>query len=152
MKKFTLISSSLLTTIVLCGQFNKIDTSFFSEALQETKMVDVYFPPGYDENPDWCYPVIYYLHGWTGDQNTMGEMLSTVQTAEEVAILRDALRYREAVARKDQAKAKVADKPPVAKPSAKKSTQTDKQRQRKQARARMQKNGGIDDVANFLLS
>ena len=80
------------------------------------------------------------------------EMLSTVQTAEEVAILRDALRYREAVARKDQAKAKVADKPPVAKPSAKKSAQTDKQRQRKQAKANMQKRGGIDDVANFLLS
>lgn len=80
------------------------------------------------------------------------EMLSTVQTAEEVAILRDALRYREAVARKDQAKAKVQGKPPVAKPSAKKSTQTDKTRQRKQAKAKMQKNGGIDDVANFLLS
>ena len=80
------------------------------------------------------------------------EMLSTVQTAEEVAILRDALRYREAVARKDQAKAKVQGKPPVAKPSAKKSMQTDKQRQRKQAKANMQKRGGIDDVANFLLS
>ena len=80
------------------------------------------------------------------------EMLSTVQTAEEVAILRDALRYREAVARKDQAKAKVQGKPPVAKPSAKKSMQTDKARQAKQAKANMQKNGGIDDVANFLLS
>lgn len=84
--------------------------------------------------------------------NLTDDMLSTVQTAEEVAILRDALRYREAVARKDQAKAKVADKPPVAKPSAKKSAQTDKQRQRKQAKAQMQKRGGIDDVANFLLS
>jgi len=84
--------------------------------------------------------------------NLTDDMLSTVQTAEEVAILRDALRYREAVARKDQAKAKVADKPPVAKPSAKKSAQTDKQRQRKQAKANMQKRGGIDDVANFLLS
>jgi hypothetical protein len=84
--------------------------------------------------------------------NLTEEMLSTVQTAEEVAILRDALRYREAVARKDSAKAKVADKPPVAKPSAKKSMQVDKQRSRKQAKARMQKNGGIDDVANFLIS
>ena len=84
--------------------------------------------------------------------NLTDDMLSTVQTAEEVAILRDALRYREAVARKDQAKAKVANKPPVAKPSAKKSMQTDKARQAKQAKAKMQKNGGIDDVANFLLS
>jgi enterochelin esterase-like enzyme len=39
-------------------------------------MVDVYFPPGYDENPDWSYPVIYYLHGYGGDQNSMGSMLS----------------------------------------------------------------------------
>ena len=84
--------------------------------------------------------------------NLTDDMLSTVQTAEEVAILRDALRYREAVARKDQAKTKVQGKPPVAKPSAKKSTQTDKQRQRKQAKANMQKRGSIDDVANFLLS
>ena len=84
--------------------------------------------------------------------NLTDDMLSTVQTAEEVAILRDALRYREAVARKDSAKAKVENKPPVAKPSAKKSMQVDKQRSRKQAKARMQKNGGIDDVANFLLS
>ena len=80
------------------------------------------------------------------------EMLSTVTTAEEVAILRDALRYREAVARKDSAKAKVADKPPVAKPSAKKSVQTDKQKQAKQARQAMRKSGSVDDIANFLLS
>ncbi len=84
--------------------------------------------------------------------NLSDEMLNTVTTAEEVAILRDALRYREAVARKEGAKAKVADKPPVAKPSAKKSTQTDKMRRSKQAKARMQKGGSIDDVANYLLS
>jgi len=83
--------------------------------------------------------------------NLTDDMLSTVQTAEEVAILRDALRYREAVARKDQAKAKVQGKPPVAKPSAKKSAQTDTQRQRKQAKARMEKTGDINDVANFLI-
>jgi S-formylglutathione hydrolase FrmB len=39
-------------------------------------MVDVYFPPGYDENPDWHFPVIYYLHGWGGNQNTMNTMTS----------------------------------------------------------------------------
>jgi hypothetical protein len=84
--------------------------------------------------------------------NLSDEMLSTVETAEEVAILRDALRYREAVARRDNAKAKVANKPPVAKPSAKKSMQTDKARQAKQAKANMRNNGGVDDVAKFLLS
>ena len=79
MKKLTLITAILLSTSILFGQY-KIDTSFFSEALQEEKMVDVYFPPGYDENPDLYYPVIYYLHGWTGDQNAMGTMLSWAQS------------------------------------------------------------------------
>ena len=72
MKKLTFLSVILLSTFVIFGQINKIDTSFYSESLQETKMVDVYFPPGYDENPNLYYPVIYYLHGWTGNQNGMG--------------------------------------------------------------------------------
>ncbi|MCD4729981.1 MAG: hypothetical protein K8R74_05245, partial [Bacteroidales bacterium] len=70
MKKLTLLSVNLFIAIILFGQANILDTSFFSNALQETKMVDVFLPPGYDENPDWNYPVIYYLHGWGGDQNT----------------------------------------------------------------------------------
>jgi len=81
MKKLTLLITVLLTAKLLFAQYNKIDTSFYSEALGEVKMVDVYFPPGYDENPDWSYPVICYLHGWNGDQNTMGsEMMSLTQS------------------------------------------------------------------------
>jgi enterochelin esterase-like enzyme len=80
MKKLTIITAVILTANLLFGQINKIDTSFYSEALGEEKMVDVYFPPDYDENPDLYYPVIYYLHGWTGDQNSMGTMLSWLQS------------------------------------------------------------------------
>ena len=83
MKKLTLIAAILLTANMLFGQYNKIDTSFCSEALGEEKMVDVYFPPGYDENPNLYYPVIYYLHAWGGDQNTMNEMLSVAQSLIE---------------------------------------------------------------------
>jgi hypothetical protein len=75
MKKLTLISAILLTANMLFGQY-KIDTSFYSEALGEGKMVDIYIPPGYDENPNLYYPVIYYLHAWGGDQNTMNTMTS----------------------------------------------------------------------------
>jgi S-formylglutathione hydrolase FrmB len=75
MKKLTLISVILFAANMLFGQY-KIDTSFYSVALGEEKMVDVYFPPGYNENPSWCYPVIYYLHGYGGDQNTMGTMIA----------------------------------------------------------------------------
>lgn len=76
MKKITLITAIIFTANLLFAQFNKIDTSFYSDALQETKMVDIYFPAGYDENPDLYYPVIYYLHGWLGDQNSMDGMLT----------------------------------------------------------------------------
>ncbi|MBC8489932.1 MAG: T9SS type A sorting domain-containing protein [Bacteroidetes bacterium] len=80
MKKLTLITAILITANLLFAQYNKIDTSFYSEALNDTMLDDVYFPPGYDDNPDWYYPVIYYLHGWTDDQNSLSEMLSTTQT------------------------------------------------------------------------
>ncbi|MCD4723679.1 MAG: T9SS type A sorting domain-containing protein [Bacteroidales bacterium] len=62
------------------AQYNHIDTSFYSESLGEEKMVDVYFPPGYDENTDLYYPVIYYLHGWTENQNDISDMLYWTQT------------------------------------------------------------------------
>jgi S-formylglutathione hydrolase FrmB len=75
MVKLTIITAILLAANMLLGQY-KIDTSFYSEALGEEKLVDVYFPPGYDENPNLCYPVIYYLHGYGGNQNTMGEMIT----------------------------------------------------------------------------
>ncbi|PLW94162.1 MAG: hypothetical protein C0591_13315 [Marinilabiliales bacterium] len=75
MKTFTLITTILLTASVSLAQYNKIDTSFYSQTLGEEKMVDVYFPPGYDENPDLFYSVIYYLHGWTQNQNDISEML-----------------------------------------------------------------------------
>lgn len=52
MKKFTFLIAIILTANLLLAQYNKIDTSFYSEALQEGKMVDIYFPPGYDENPE----------------------------------------------------------------------------------------------------
>lgn len=77
MKKLTLISVIILMSNLLCAQYNKIDTSFYSEALGEEKMVDIYFPPGYNDNPELFYPVIYYLHGWNGSQNSMSGMLST---------------------------------------------------------------------------
>jgi S-formylglutathione hydrolase FrmB len=81
MKKLTFLTTVILAANLLFAQGYHIDTSFYSEALHENKMVDIYFPPGYDENPDLYYPVIYYLHYWFGDQNTMvSEMMSTTQT------------------------------------------------------------------------
>ncbi len=75
MKALFIFLLSVLFPVLIFGQY-KIDTSFYSEALGEEKLVDVYFPPGYDENPDWHFPVIYYLHGYGGNQNTMNTMMS----------------------------------------------------------------------------
>jgi enterochelin esterase-like enzyme len=69
MKKLTILISIVLTVNLISAQINICDTSFFSEALEETKMVDVFLPPGYNDNPNMEYPVIYLLHGWGGDQN-----------------------------------------------------------------------------------
>ena len=69
MKKFNAFICLVLIVHFASAQMNKIDTSFFSEALQETKMVDVFLPPGYDADTNVYYSVIYILHGWGGDQN-----------------------------------------------------------------------------------
>nr|NQU89681.1 T9SS type A sorting domain-containing protein [Bacteroidota bacterium] len=76
MKKFMLFTAIVLMIQSLSGQINIIDTSFYSESLQQTKMVDVFLPTGYDDNPDLYYPVIYYLHGWLGNQNSGNTAMS----------------------------------------------------------------------------
>ena len=73
MKKIT-----FLTTMILCGflfslnaqQFIKIDASFYSEALDEVKMIDIFLPGDYYQHPDLQYATIYYLHGAGENQNS----------------------------------------------------------------------------------
>lgn len=78
MKKITLIAALVLGTNVVFGQY-QIDTSFYSEALGMNKMVDIYIPPGYDQNPGMCFPVIYYLHGY-GGESSLGGLVNQFQT------------------------------------------------------------------------
>jgi hypothetical protein len=80
------------------------------------------------------------------------EQISTVKTAEEVMILNDALKWRELQQTKTAATKKAEGARPVVKPAAKRAATAGKVTKSKQARAQMQKRGGIDDVANFLLS
>ncbi len=46
------------------------DTSFYSPSLDRMINVDVYLPPGYTSSIDTLYPVIYFLHGWGGSENS----------------------------------------------------------------------------------
>ncbi|MDB4303939.1 alpha/beta hydrolase-fold protein, partial [Desulfosarcina sp.] len=71
MKKLTILLSNLLIASMLFGQVNIIDDSFYSEVLGQNMMVDVFLPPDYEVNPDQYYPLVYYLHGFGGNQNNL---------------------------------------------------------------------------------
>ncbi len=55
----------------LFGQFIKIDTSFYSPALKETRKVTVFLPNEYFTDNVVQYSTIYYLHGWGGNQESL---------------------------------------------------------------------------------
>lgn len=72
MKKtaFQALLALLIPAMMAQGQIHKLDTFMYSPTLDTIKMVDVILPPGYDTALNTYYPVVYYLHGWTGDQNS----------------------------------------------------------------------------------
>tara|TARA_B100000035_G_scaffold185920_1_gene158640 strand:- start:266 stop:1282 length:1017 start_codon:yes stop_codon:yes gene_type:complete len=79
------------------------------------------------------------------------EQMATVKTADEVMILTDALKYRELMANKSNAKKKAKDaRPTVVTPSARKSNIAGKASRAKTAKANMKQTGSIDDVAKWL--
>jgi enterochelin esterase-like enzyme len=83
MKKSATIALALLCFIVMnlkAQPVINILASFHSEALDEVRNVRVYLPGDYYAHPaDIHYPVIYYLHGWTGNHNAMSEMHAYLQ-------------------------------------------------------------------------
>lgn len=70
MKKLFTIGLLCSLALSLNAQYMKLDASFYSQALDEIKKVDIYLPADYYENLDQKYAVIYYLHGATGNQNS----------------------------------------------------------------------------------
>lgn len=80
------------------------------------------------------------------------EQIGTVQTAEEVLILNDALKWRELQASKSNAQKKAEGARPVVKPTAKRAASAAKASNAKKSKATMNKSGSIDDVTNWLLS
>ncbi len=42
-----------------------IDGHHYSRVFGEIRNYRIFLPPGYDENPDKHYPVIYFYHGWS---------------------------------------------------------------------------------------
>ena len=78
---------SLICAIRVYGQGRVVDDSFYSTALGETRMVDVYLPEGYDTDTT-RYPVVYFLHGHLGDQDSYPEMIPVLDTLIGDGIIR----------------------------------------------------------------
>lgn len=55
----------------------RIDTSFYSQALDTIRMVDVWLPEDYYQSTNTDYPVIIYLHGAGGNQNESQRFANT---------------------------------------------------------------------------
>jgi hypothetical protein len=80
------------------------------------------------------------------------EQMSVVESAEEIMILNDALKWRELQASKSKATKKAEGARPVVKPAAKRAVIAGKKSAQAKAKATMEKTGSVDDVAKFLLS
>ena len=80
------------------------------------------------------------------------EQMSVVESAEEILILNDALKWRELQASKSKATKKAEGARPVVKPAAKRAVIAGKKSAQAKAKANMEKTGSVDDVAKFLLS
>ncbi|UCE05268.1 MAG: prolyl oligopeptidase family serine peptidase [bacterium] len=62
---------SFAITKTTYAQGTVIDDNFFSVSLDTTRMVDVYLPEGYTQDDTTRhYPVVYFLHGAKGNQNS----------------------------------------------------------------------------------
>ncbi len=79
MKKLITLLAIVLATRLLPAQINVFDTSFYSISLNDTMPARVYLPPGYDDHPDWYYPVIYILPAWTGGIYKLNGMVNLAQ-------------------------------------------------------------------------
>ncbi len=95
MKKLRLIIEGILCVTVLslnAQQVINIQASFYSEALDEVRNLRVYLPGDYYAHPaSTHYPVIYYLHGWTGNHNAMSEMLTMYQGLMGTGVIEPAI-------------------------------------------------------------
>ena len=69
---------SLLCTISLfsLGQATATDVTFYSNSLAMERHFQIYLPEGYNEQDSVRYPVVYFLHGATGNHSSYSELLT----------------------------------------------------------------------------
>ncbi len=77
MKKNLRLLTTLLiflasVSVATAQVYIRISASFYSEALQEVKKIEIFLPPDYYAHLEQEYAVIYYLHGAGGNQSSGG--------------------------------------------------------------------------------
>ena len=75
-RKFNIILSLIISSGMLFSESTIITESFYSNSLGENKDIEVYLPDGYDVDEDINFPVIYFLHGFGGDESFYPEIYS----------------------------------------------------------------------------
>lgn len=78
--EFVVVYCCIFCLNVSAQQAIRIDTSFYSQALDTIKMVDVWLPADFYQSTNTDYPVIIYLHGAGGDQNESEQFANTYYT------------------------------------------------------------------------
>ena len=102
MKRILLFAVLVMTAISASAQPKSriVTDSLYSNVLKCSKEYDVYLPKNYDENKDKSYPVLYLLHGYSGDNHNwnkrgrvrevLDHLLSAGEICEMVVIMPDA--------------------------------------------------------------
>ena len=74
----------LYTANLFAGDVTIIDSRHYSNVFGEIRNFRIFLPPGYFENPQKKYPVIYYYHGWSqryfGSDKSGGELIKGMKT------------------------------------------------------------------------
>lgn len=81
MKRTFIITVFILMFMMANSQnYIKLDANFYSPSIDQIRMVDIYLPGDYYLYPEKEFPVIYYLHGGGGNQNSGSQSAITYYT------------------------------------------------------------------------
>ena len=59
------LSGIVLTETTVAEEVTIIDSRHYSSVFGEVRNFRIFLPPGYENNPQSRYPVIYFFHGWS---------------------------------------------------------------------------------------
>ena len=63
--RFLFVGMFFFSRNLFAGDVTIIDSRHYSNVFGEIRNFRVFLPPGYYENPQKRYPVIYFYHGWS---------------------------------------------------------------------------------------